>query len=770
MRQPFTKDEGNMRLPMIALRGLVAFPNTSLQFDLKREVSLKALNYAVEHHLPIFLMPQLNPLLDEVDRDSFKSIGTIADIKHVINLPGAVTRVLVEGKRRGRVLEFEQFSPYIAVEVEEVKTEVRDLVEYEAIYRRVKELASDYVKQNPKLGVEIAKLLTYCEDIEAFSDMICHTLPHKYKLEFIEQLDGIERYNKLHTVLLNEIEILKAEAKIGGRVKNQIDKSQKEYYLREQIKAIHEELGDTGEETDALKAKLDKLDAPDDVKAHLNKEWKRMSSLNSMSPELTILRTYLEWTTDLPWGKYSEDNVSLKHAREVLDEDHYALDKLKERIVEYLAVRQMTDKNQGTILCLVGPPGVGKTSIAKSIARALGRKYIRMSLGGVHDEAEIRGHRKTYVGAMPGRIISGMKNAGTMNPVFLLDEIDKMSSDYKGDPSSAMLEVLDSEQNERFCDNYLEIPFDLSKVMFIATANNAERIPAPLLDRMEIVEMTGYTEEEKEQIALRHLVPKQMKNHGLEEGKITFDVKSIKRLIEDYTRESGVRNLERVIATVCRKAVKDILDGEAEKVDVDTKTVLRYLGAKRYKRSSRTSSSVVGLANGLAWTAVGGETLSIEVALMKGKGELRLTGHLGDVMKESAQTALSYIKSNAEKLGVDSDSFVNYDVHIHVPEGAIPKDGPSAGITLAVALLSAFTKRPIKSDVAMTGEITLLGKVLAIGGLKEKTLAAVREGVKTVIVPEENRGDVAELPQTSRKKLRFVYASNVDEVFKEALV
>ena len=759
-----------MRLPMIALRGLVAFPNTSLQFDLKRDISLKALNNAVENHTPIFLMPQSDPLLDEVDRGSFATIGTIAEIKHVINLPGQITRVLTEGKKRGRVIEFEQYSPYIAVEVEEAFGVVSDAVQYEAIFRKTKELAEDYVKLNPKLGVEIAKLLTYCNEADVFSDMISHTLPHKYKGELIEELDCIARYDRIYSILLNEIDILKAEAKIGGRVKSQIDKSQKEYYLREQIKAIHEELGDTGEETDALKEKLDKLVAPDDVKAHLQKEWRRMSNLNSMSPEMTILRTYLEWATDLPWGKYSDDNVSLKHAREVLDEDHYALDKLKERIVEYLAVRQMTDKNQGTILCLVGPPGVGKTSIAKSIARALGRKYIRMSLGGVHDEAEIRGHRKTYVGAMPGRIISSMKNAGTMNPVFLLDEIDKMSSDYKGDPSSAMLEVLDSEQNERFCDNYLEIPFDLSKVMFIATANYVERIPAPLLDRMEIVEMTGYTEEEKEQIAIRHLIPKQMKAHGLSDGKISFDSKSVKKLIDDYTRESGVRQLEREIASVCRKAVKDILDGEVDSVSVDTKTISRYLGVERYKRTKKHVEDVVGLANGLAWTAVGGETLSIEVALMKGKGELRLTGHLGDVMKESAQTALSYVKSNADKLGVKVENIENHDVHIHVPEGAIPKDGPSAGITLAVAILSAFTKRAVKAEVAMTGEITLLGKVLPIGGLKEKTLAAVREGIKVVIVPEGNRKDVTELPQTSKKKLRFVYASSVDQVFSEALV
>lgn len=759
-----------MRLPMIALRGLVAFPNTSLQFDLKRDVSLKALNNAMENHTPIFLMPQSNPLLDEVDKGSFGTIGTIAEIKHVINLPGAVTRVLTEGKRRGRVLEFEQFSPYISVEIEEVDTIVSDAIAYEAVFRRAKDLASEYVKQNPKLGADIAKLLTYCDEAGAFCDMISHTLPHKYKFELIEQLDGIERFNRLYEILLNEVEILKAEAKIGGRVKTQIDKSQKEYYLREQIKAIHEELGDTGEETDAIKSKLDKLKAPDDVKAHLLKEWRRMSTLNSMSPEMTILRTYLEWACDLPWGIYSADDTSLKHARQVLDEDHYALDKLKERIVEYLAVRQMTDKNQGTILCLVGPPGVGKTSIAKSIARALGRKYIRMSLGGVHDEAEIRGHRKTYVGAMPGRIISGMKNAGTMNPVFLLDEIDKMSSDYKGDPSSAMLEVLDSEQNDRFCDNYLEIPFDLSKVMFIATANNAERIPAPLLDRMEVIEMTGYTEEEKEQIAIRHLVPKQMKNHGLLDSKFEVDAKSIKKVINDYTRESGVRKLEREIATLCRKAVKDILDGDTDRVNVDTQTVQKYLGVPRYKRTQNNRIDTVGLANGLAWTAVGGETLSIEVALMKGKGELRLTGHLGDVMKESAQTALSYIKSNADILGVNQEYVETRDVHIHVPEGAIPKDGPSAGITLATALLSAFSNRAVRADVAMTGEITLLGKVLPIGGLKEKTLAAVREGIKTVIIPEDNRKDVTELPNTTKRKLRFVYATTIDDVFKEALI
>lgn len=759
-----------MRLPMIALRGLVAFPNTSLQFDLKRDVSIKALNYAMEKRLPLFLMPQENPLADEVERKSFKNIGTIAEIKHVINLPGQVIRVLTEGKKRGRVLEFEQFSPFIAVEIEEVETVVSDAVLYEAMFRQVKEVANEYVKLNPKLGADIAKLLTFCTEAESFADMISHTLPHKHKTELLENLNGVERFERIHSLLVNEIEILKVEAKIAGRVKGQIDKSQKEYYLREQIKAIHEELGDTGEESDALKAKLDALVAPEEVKSHLLKEWRRMNTLNSMSPEMTILRTYLDWATELPWGKYTDDNVSLSHARDVLDEDHYALDKLKERIVEYLAVRQMTDRNQGTILCLVGPPGVGKTSIAKSIARALGRKYIRMSLGGVHDEAEIRGHRKTYVGAMPGRIIAGMKNAGSMNPVFLLDEIDKMSSDYKGDPSSAMLEVLDSEQNDRFSDNYLEIPFDLSKVMFIATANNAERIPAPLLDRMEIVEMTGYTEEEKEQIAIRHLIPKQMANHGLSDDKIAFSTKSVKKIIDDYTRESGVRNLEREIASLCRKAVKDILTDSKDKVIIDPKAVAEYLGVARYKRSAVGKYDTVGLANGLAWTAVGGEILSIEVALMKGKGELRLTGHLGDVMKESAQTALSFIKSNAERLGVDAKKFDDTDVHIHVPEGAIPKDGPSAGITLAVALLSAFSERLVKCDVAMTGEVTLLGKVLAIGGLKEKTLAAVREGIKTVIVSEENRKDVSELPQVVKKKLNFVYAITVDDVFSEALV
>ena len=756
-------------IPMIALRGLVAFPGTSLQFDLKRDISIKALNWAVENHVRIFLMTQDSPLEDEVSERSFHGFGTIAEIKHVISLPGTMVRVMTEGKARARVLNYEQFSPFIKVEVEELNSVINDYIECEALFRYAKETAAEYVKLNPKLGGDVAKLLRYTESAEEFSDMVGHTLPYKYKKEILDELDLSQRLIKIQSILDAEVEILRMETKIAGRVKTQIDKSQKEYYLREQIKAIHEELGDTGEETDALKEKLDALKAPEDVKAHFQREWKRMNSLTSMSPEMSILRTYLEYVTDLPWGIYTEDNVSLARARQVLDEDHYALDKLKERIVEYLAVRQMTNKGQGTILCLVGPPGVGKTSIAKSIARALGRNYIRMSLGGVHDEAEIRGHRKTYVGAMPGRIISGMKNAKSMNPVFLLDEIDKMSSDYKGDPSSAMLEVLDSEQNERFSDNYLEAPFDLSKVMFIATANYAEQIPSPLLDRMEIVEMSGYTEEEKEQIAIRHLVPKQLEKHGLTESQLKFSKKAVRSLINGYTRESGVRQLEREIASVCRKAVKDILSGDAESIKADDKKVEEYLGVQRYHRTKKTNKDTIGLVNGLAWTAVGGERLSVEVTLMSGKGDLSLTGHLGDVMKESAVTALGYVKSNAKALGVNEELFKEKDIHVHVPAGAIPKDGPSAGVTLATAILSALTGRSVKSSVAMTGEITLLGRVLAIGGLKEKTLAAVREGVKTVIVPRENEKDVAELPSTVKEKLKFVYADKATDVFEEAL-
>ncbi|MBQ2714409.1 MAG: endopeptidase La [Clostridia bacterium] len=758
------------KLPMIALRGLVAFPGTSLQFDLKRDISIKALNYAVENHTRIFLMTQDNPLADDVSEGSFHGFGTIAEIKHVISLPGTMMRVMTEGKSRAKVISFDKFSPFIMADVDELPSVVCDEVECEALFRQVKERALEYAKLNPKLGGDIEKLLRFSESCDEFSDMLAHTLPYKYKKHLLDEINLVERMYKIQAILDSEIEILKTETKIAGRVKTQIDKSQKEYYLREQIKAIHEELGDVSEETDALREKLEKLNAPDEVKNHFMREWKRMQNLTSMSPETSILRTYLEYVCDLPWGVYTEDNISLVRAREVLDEDHYALDKLKERIVEYLAVRQMTNKGQGTILCLVGPPGVGKTSIAKSIARALGRNYIRMSLGGVHDEAEIRGHRKTYVGAMPGRIISGMKNAKSMNPVFLLDEIDKMSSDYKGDPSSAMLEVLDSEQNDRFSDNYMEIPFDLSKVMFIATANYADQIPAPLLDRMEIVDMTGYTEEEKEQIAIRHLIPKQLDKHGLTDKQLKFNKKSVKTLINDYTRESGVRQLEREIASVCRKAVKDILSSSVDCVKADDKKVKEYLGVARYHRSKKSKIDTIGLANGLAWTAVGGETLSVEVTLMKGKGDLSLTGHLGDVMKESAITAFSFIKANAERLGVDDETLKSNDVHVHVPAGAIPKDGPSAGITLATAILSTLTNRPIKANVAMTGEITLLGRVLAIGGLKEKTLAAVREGIDTVIVPKENEKDVTELPETVKEKLKFVYATKAYDVFKEALV
>lgn len=758
------------KIPMIALRGLVAFPGTSLQFDLKRDISVKALNYAVENHTRIFLMSQDNPLAEDVSEGSFHGFGTIAEIKHVINLPGTMMRVMTEGKSRAKIISFDRFSPFIMVDVDELVSVRGDEVECEALFRRVRERSLEYVTLNPKLGGDIEKLMRYTESADEFSDMIAHTLPYKYKKHLLDEINIVERLYKIEAILASEIEILRTESKIAGRVKAQIDKSQKEYYLREQIKAIHEELGDTNEESDALRDKLENLKAPDDVKDHFMREWKRMQTLTTMSPEMSILRTYLEYVCDLPWGVYTDDNVSLKRAREVLDEDHYALDKLKERIVEYLAVRQMTNKGQGTILCLVGPPGVGKTSIAKSIARALGRNYIRMSLGGVHDEAEIRGHRKTYVGAMPGRIISGMKNAKSMNPVFLLDEIDKMSSDYKGDPSSAMLEVLDGEQNERFSDNYLEAPFDLSKVMFIATANYADQIPAPLMDRMEIVEMTGYTEEEKQEIAIRHLIPKQLDKHGLSDKQLKFTKKAVRSLINDYTRESGVRQLEREVASVCRKAVKDVLSGDAECIKADDKKIEQYLGVARYHRSKKSKQNTVGLANGLAWTAVGGETLSVEVTLMRGKGDLSMTGHLGDVMKESAVTAFSYLKANAKELGIEEDKLKEYDVHVHVPAGAVPKDGPSAGITLATAMLSSLLSKPVRADIAMTGEITLLGRVLAIGGLKEKTLAAVREGMTTVIVPKENEKDVTELPSTVKEKLRFVYASKASDVFLEALV
>lgn len=754
-----------MLLPMIPLRGLVAFPSTSLQFDVKREISLKALNYSAEKHTQIFLLSQKNPVLEEVDSDSFELVGTIAEIRHVVSLVGNTIRVLCEGKSRAKVVSFTQTSPFFMAEVEVMPSEIKDESECEALYRELKTVAGEYISLNPRLNKEVKNLLHYTDNADEFSDMLAHTLPLKFKYPLLSEFDLSERLSKLVAILKGEIEILKAEARIQTRVKEKIDKSQKEFFLREQIKAIHEELGDSEEEIDELQQKIEKLNADDSVKKRLLKEWKRMKTLNSMSPELSVIRTYLETATELPWGVYTEDNNDLVLARQVLDEDHYALEKLKDRIVEYLAVRIMTQKEQGNVLCLVGPPGVGKTSIAKSVAKALNRNYVRMSLGGVHDEAEIRGHRKTYVGAMPGRIISGMKNACSMNPVFVLDEIDKMSSDYKGDPSSAMLEVLDREQNNKFCDNYLEIPFDLSKVTFIATANSAERIPQALFDRMEVVEMTGYTEEEKVQIALRHLIPKQMENHGIKREELSFTQDGVKRIINGYTRESGVRNLEREIATVCRKAVTAFLSENKKYSTIDEKAVEEILGAKKYGKNTKKRQDTVGMCTGLAWTAVGGETLNVETLLYDGKGELTLTGHLGDVMKESARTAFSYIRSHAEEFGIDSKLFSEKDLHVHVPEGAIPKDGPSAGITLATSILSSLTKKPVKCDVAMTGEITLLGKVLPIGGLKEKTLAAMREGIKTVILPKDNKKDVDELPVTVRKKLNFVFVSDVKEVF-----
>lgn len=754
-----------MLLPMIPLRGLVAFPSTSLQFDVKREKSLKALNYSAEKRTQIFLLSQKNPTIEEVSQGDMELVGTIAEIRHVVSLVGSTIRVLCEGKSRAKVVSFTQTDPFFMAEVEIMPSEIKDEIECEAYYRELKNVADEYISLNPRLNKEVKNLLHFSDNADEFSDMLAHTLPLKFKYDLLAEFDLSKRLEKLTATIKGEVEILKVESKIQARVKEKIDKSQKEFFLREQIKAIHEELGDGETETCELEQKIQNLKADDSVKNHLLKELRRMKTLNSMSPELSIIRTYLETATDLPWGIFTQDNEDLTLAKNILDEDHYALEKLKERIIEYLAVRIMTKKEQGSVLCLVGPPGVGKTSIARSVARAIGRKYVRMSLGGVHDEAEIRGHRKTYVGAMPGRIISGMKNAGSMNPVFVLDEIDKMSSDYKGDPSSAMLEVLDREQNNKFCDNYLEIPFDLSKVTFIATANSADRIPQALFDRMEIVEMTGYTEEEKIQIALRHLVPKQFESHGLKSEDVVFTQDGVKTIVNGYTRESGVRNLERQVANVCRKIVTCNLSGDKKYDKIDSKAVEELLGAKKYGKSIKKRIDTVGLCTGLAWTAVGGETLNVETILYQGKGDLILTGHLGDVMKESAQTALSYVRSHADEFGIDKKLFEEKNIHVHVPEGAIPKDGPSAGITLATSILSAFTNKPVKSDVAMTGEITLLGRVLAIGGLKEKTLAAVRDGIKTVIVPNENKKDVEELPKTVRKKLNFIFVSDVKEVF-----
>lgn len=756
-------------LPLIPLRGLTVFPSTTVNFDVGRKKSVKAVEEAVKNYNgKILLCRQKN--VDEAapSADGIYNVGVLARIVQVIANGSETLRVIVEGLRKIVVTGFSDDAEFITASYETAKELHARTVEAKAYRRKCMSVVEEHYFVGERATKEIYGVLSDSEEPVAFLYRTAHLMDIGDRQAFLEMDDVIEKYDVLLEFLENELEIAKVEKKINRKVRENIDKGQKEYYLREQIKAIQDELGDNDDED--LTGKVDKLPISDENKQKLKKDIERNAKMPVSSPDYAISRNYFDFVFELPWGVESKDNNDIENARKILDEDHYGLEKIKERILEFLAVRQLTDEKKEPIICLVGPPGVGKTSIVKSIARALNRKYVRMSLGGIRDEAEIRGHRKTYVGAMPGRIISSIKLAGTMNPVFLLDEIDKLASDFKGDPSSALLEVLDSEQNSAFRDNYLEIPFDLSKVIFIATANNPDTIPAPLYDRMEIIEMSGYTPEEKLEIAKRHLIGKQLKAHGITSDRLEFTDDAVYKIIYSYTRESGVRGLEKEIANVMRKVAVKIVEGSApEKIVVTDKNLSDYLGVEKYGETEKPEHGEVGSATGLAWTAVGGEILTIEVSIVSGKGEILLTGHLGDVMKESARTAISYIHAHAKEFGIPEDAFKDKDIHIHVPEGAIPKDGPSAGITIATAVYSALTGKSVRNDVAMTGEITLRGKVLPIGGLKEKTLAAMRAGIDVVIIPEENKKDVAVLPESVKNSIRFVPVNNVMSVFENAM-
>lgn len=759
----------NFDLPLIPLRGLTVFPNTTVNFDVGRKKSVAAVTDAVKNRNgKIILCRQINTDESNPKPDGIYTVGVLARVVQVISNGGETLRIIVDGIKKVKVTGYVDNPDFFVASYEPMKELHARTVEAKAYRRKCMSVVEEHYFVGERATKDVYNILNETEEPVAFLYRAAHLMDISDRQGFLEIDDVIDKYELLLDFLEDELEIAKVEKKINRKVRESIDKGQKEYYLREQIKAIQEELGD--EDDDDLLLKADKLPIPEESKKKLKKDIERNAKMPTSSPDYAISRNYFDFVFDLPWGIESEDNNDIENARKILDEDHYGLEKIKERILEFLVVRQLTDEKREPIICLVGPPGVGKTSIVKSIARALNRKYVRMSLGGIRDEAEIRGHRKTYVGAMPGRIISNIRIAGTMNPVFLLDEIDKLASDFKGDPSSALLEVLDPEQNNAFRDNYLEIPFDLSKVIFITTANNPDAIPAPLYDRMEIIEMSGYTPEEKLQIAKKHLIGKQLKAHGISEDRLSFTDDGIEKIIYSYTRESGVRGLEKEIANVMRKVAVKIVSGEAQdKIVVTKDNVKEFLGVEKYLENEKPEHSEVGAATGLAWTAVGGEILTIEVSIVSGKGEILLTGHLGDVMKESARTAISYIHAHADDYDIPERAFKDKDIHIHVPEGAIPKDGPSAGITIATAVFSALTGKGVRNDVAMTGEITLRGKVLPIGGLKEKSLAAMRAGIKKVLIPVDNMKDLADIPESVKNGVKFIPVENVSEVFKIAI-
>ncbi len=761
------------KLPVVALRGRVVFPSVSVSFDVGRLISLTAVKMAADTDSRLFVVAQKNAEKSDVTPDDIYDVGTVVRIKQITKLPGNNVRISAEGLYRAAVRTVEYVDNTLVADVNELKSITSDQTLEEAYLRTSRDLVRELFSDGNRISKENLQAIEAASDADGFVNITAHNLNVKtdVKQQLLSCNRVVERLRLMDKVLNDELEISRLERKINSMVRASIDKNQKEYYLREQLKAIHTELGDDEEERDELERRIKAKQMPAEVEEKALKELTRMSRMQTSSPDYNVLRMYLDWLLDIPWNEKTEDTESLSDAVKILNEDHYGLDKIKERITEYLAVLKLTNGLNAPILCLVGPPGVGKTSIASSIARSLGRKFVRMSLGGVKDESEIRGHRKTYIGALPGRIIAGLKNAGSANPVFLLDEIDKLSSDMRGDPASALLEVLDPAQNATFRDRYLEVPYDLSKVLFITTANSVDTIPRPLLDRMELIELGGYTAEEKREIAKRYLVPKKRAANGLEEGQLSFDDGALDEIINGYTMEAGVRHLEREIDAVCRKAAVRTAEGNTDKITVTAATVQEMLGARRYERDAAAlGGDEVGAATGLAWTAVGGTTLTIEVSAMHGKGDILLTGKLGDVMKESARAAISYIRANCSQYGIAGSVFETTDIHIHVPEGATPKDGPSAGITMATAILSAFTKKPVRKSVAMTGEITLRGKVLPIGGLKEKALAAYRTGITQVIIPADNKKDLEEVPESVRGRIDFVPVTEVDTVFKAAII
>ena len=759
----------------MALRATTILPDMIVHFDINRSKSVRAMEEAVQEEQDIFLVTQLDPQVEDPGADQLYAMGCIARVKQIVKLPKGMMRILVEGLERAELVRLTDQEEYLEAEVEipENSGEPLPANVQEAMLRSLKEIFLAYCQENPKVSRELSAQFLGIEDVERLVDQISINLPLEYeqRQKLLEASDLSERYELLGSILANETEIFQIRADIQRKVQERVDKGQREYILREQLKLIREELGDDTSMLDADKfaEAVEKLQASQEVKDKIREEIRRFKNVGYNSSESAVIRGYIETLLSLPWDKESQDNEDLKRAREILDQDHYGLKKVKERVLEYLAVRTLTGKGQGPILCLVGPPGTGKTSIARSIARALEKKYVRICLGGVRDEAEIRGHRRTYVGAMAGRLVQGLQQAKVKNPLMLLDEIDKVSSDYKGDTSSALLEVLDSEQNSHFVDHYVEIPLDLSQVLFIATANDLGTIPRPLLDRMEIIEVSSYTENEKEHIAQEHLIPKQMEANGLKKGQLIIRREALQQVISGYTREAGVRTLERRIGEICRKAARKVLEEDRKRVTVTEKNLEEFLGKIRYHFRKANTSDEVGIVRGLAWTSVGGDTLQIEVNLLPGKGEFQLTGQLGDVMKESARAGISYIRSVAERYGIKKEFFNKHDIHIHIPAGAVPKDGPSAGITMATAMLSAITGIPVRADLAMTGEITLRGRVLPIGGLKEKLLAAKKAGIHTVLVPDENRPDVEEIESEITEGLELVFVKQMDEVLEQAL-